>query len=105
MKYLITESQIDRIVFKYLDNQNFINIETSESIYFVYSEDDKYAQIRFDKKDGWCSVVPPLIGEVSSFFSMEYSDSMQVIGKWVENKLGMNVYYTDKTFGLFVFRN
>jgi hypothetical protein len=50
MKYLITESQLDNIIFKYLDNQDFIQIDMNDSIYFVNSEDDKYAQIRYDKK-------------------------------------------------------
>ena len=27
MKYLITESQFDKVIFKYLDNQDFIKIE------------------------------------------------------------------------------
>jgi hypothetical protein len=94
MKYLITESQFDKVVFKYLDNQDFIQIERNNGIYFVNSEDDKYAQIKFDKDDGWCGINYELINEISSFFSMEYSDSKQVIGKWAENTLQMKVTNT-----------
>ena len=50
MKYLITESQLDNIIFKYLDNQDFIQIEKRGGIYFVNSEGDESAQIRFNKK-------------------------------------------------------
>jgi hypothetical protein len=95
MKYLITESQLDKIIFKYLDNQDFIQIERNNGIYFVNSEDDKYAQIKFDKDDGWCGINYELINEISSFFSMEYSDSKSIIGKWAENTLQMKVTNTD----------
>jgi hypothetical protein len=95
MKYLITESQLDKIIFKYLDNQDFIQIERSNGIYFVNSEGDKYAQIKFDKDDGWCGIYYELIGEISAFFSMKESDSKQVIGRWVENTLQMKVTNID----------
>jgi len=91
MKYLITESQIDNVIFKYLDNQDFIQIERGNIIFFVNSEGDEYAQIRFDKDDGWCFMQYKLIDEISSFFSMEESDSEEVIGRWVENTLQMKV--------------
>jgi hypothetical protein len=89
MKFLITESQIDNVIFKYLDNQDFIQINFDEKIYFVNSVNDVYAQIKYDKKNGWCVIYYELVDEISSFFSMEYSDSKQVIGKWVENTLQM----------------
>ena len=54
MKYLITESKLDKVIFKYLDNQDFIQINKNNSIYFVNSEGDKYAQIRYVKDDGVC---------------------------------------------------
>ena len=94
MKYLITESQLDKVIFKYLDNQDFIKIEKNDSIYFVNSEGDKYAQIRFDKKDGWCMIYYKLVEEISAFFSMQESDSESVISRWVENTLQMKVTNT-----------
>jgi hypothetical protein len=94
MKYLMTESQIDKAIFKYLDNQDFIQIEKTDRIYFVNSEGDEYAQIRFDKDDGWCYIYYELIEEISSFFSKEEFDSEKVIGRWVENILQMKVTNT-----------
>ena len=95
MKYLITESQIDRVIFRYLDNQDFIQIEIQNNIYFTNSEGDEYAQIRYDKDDGWCGIYYKLIDEISSFFSLEQTDSEQVIGRWVENTLKMRVTNTE----------
>jgi len=94
MKYLITESQFDRAVFKYLDNQDFIQIEKNGRIYFINSEGDEYAQIIFDKDDGWCIINYELINELSSFFSLDDFDSEQVIGRWVENTLKIRVTNT-----------
>jgi hypothetical protein len=95
MKYLITESQFDKVIFKYLDNQDFIRIDKGNKIFFVNSEGDESAQIRYDKKDGWCFIRYKLVDEISSFFSMEESDSEKVIGRWVENTLQMGVTYTN----------
>jgi hypothetical protein len=91
MRYLITESQLDRMINKYLDNQDFIQIRKGATIFFVNSEDDEYSEIRYDKIGGWCYIVVDLIGEVSSFFSLEPSVSYEVIGRWVENTLQMKV--------------
>ena len=91
MKYLITESQFDKVIFRYLDSQDFIRIEKGNRIYFVNSEGDQYAQIRFDKDDGLCYIDYDLIEEISSFFSLQRSNSKEVISRWVENTLQMKV--------------
>ena len=96
MKYLITESQLDRMIFKYLNNQDFIQIEKNNRIYFAYSENDEYAQIRFDKDDGWCFISIDLTKVISSFFSLELTDSNEVIGRWVENTSQMRVTHTHR---------
>ena len=96
MKYLITESQFEKVIFKYLDNQDFIRIEKNNRIYFVNSEGDEYAQIRYHKDDGWCGIRYNLIKEISSFFSLQESDSKEVIGRWVENTLQMRVTETQR---------
>ena len=100
MKYLITESQLDNIIFRYLNNQDFIQIERNNGTYFVNSEGDKYAQIKFDKDDGSCGIYYNLVQEISRFFSIEYSDSKQVIGEWVENTLQMKVTNTYTVFAV-----
>ena len=89
MKYLITESKLDSIIFKYLDNQDFVVIKMGNRLYYVNSEDDEYAQIRYHPKDRWCTIHYDLADEVSKFFSLDYEDSINVINKWIENKLGI----------------
>lgn len=97
MKYLITESQFDKMIFKYLDNQDFIQINKKNKIYFVNLKDDKSAQIRYDEVDGLCWIHHNLINEISQFFSLGYVNSKEVIGRWVENTLQMKVTDTIET--------
>jgi hypothetical protein len=96
MKYLITESQIENLATMYLDNQDFIQVKAPKSIYFMNSKDDEYAQIRYDKNDGLCYVSYDLLNEISSFFSLQNSDSEKIIIKWIENAINMEV----KRFGI-----
>ena len=94
MKYLITESQLDKIVFRYLDNQDFIRIKKRGWINFVNSRDDEFAQIRYDERASWCYIKYDLITEISSFFSLRESNSEEIIGRWVKNTLKMKVINT-----------
>ena len=94
MKFLITESKLENIIFKYLGNQDFVKIEKEHNIFFVNSEGDWVAEIRFKKDNGWCYINYDLVKEISSFFSMKESDSEQVISRWVESTLQMKVSYT-----------
>ena len=96
MKYLITESLFDKVIFRYLDNQDFIQIVKGNRIYFVNSESDAFAQIRYNKNDGACFISYKLVNEISSFFSLRTSDSEEIIVKWVENTLQMKVKYTSR---------
>jgi len=97
MKYLITESQLDRAIFIYLDNQDFIQLYKDNGVYFVNSEGDEYAQIRYFKQDSKCAIYTGLIDEVASFFSMEDYDTRETIGRWVGKTLNVNI-----TFSLWV---
>ena len=99
MKYLITESQLDKVVFKYLDNQDFIirksvkkSFGLSNIIHFLNSESDLSVDslINF-YRDGDCWINHELIDEIAKFFSMDFNDSKYVIGRWVEHTLDMRV--------------
>ena len=95
MKYLIAESKLGNIIFKYLDSQDFIQIEYGKNIYLVNSEGDEYAQVRYNTIADWCTIDIELIKELSKFFSMEYSPIISIVDKWVENKLGVESVMAD----------
>jgi hypothetical protein len=98
MKLIITESQkgriIEKVIFKYLDNRNYNQIDISDNIYFVKNIGDKSADIRFDKSDGWCGISYELISFYSRMMDVEESDIKEVIKRWVEHTLQMEVKYT-----------
>ena len=104
MKFLITESKLERFIFMYLDNQDFIKVEKNDNIFFINSSDDVYFQIVYDKDDGWCFISINFLEEISSFFSIESRDSKKIIGNWVENTLQMKVSSTDIIYNNF-YRN
>jgi hypothetical protein len=92
MKYLITESQRDKIVFRYLDNQDFEISKIGASTYFKHPDDDGFAQIKYGGKhhnNELCFIYVELIKEVSSFFSLEDYKSESVIGQWVKEQLNL----------------
>jgi hypothetical protein len=103
MKLIITESQKDRIIekliFKHLDKRNYNQLDINNRIYFVKNIGDEYADIRFDKSDGWCSIHYVLISFFSRMMGIEKSDSEAIIGRWVEHTLQMKVKYTESRFG------
>jgi len=100
MKFIITESRMERIISKYLDLQDFIikdnNKKFNNYIYFLNSENDDYSVISVYKKNAfgeernWVFVNNNLIEEISGFFSVSYDDSAKIITSWVGNKLGFD---------------
>ncbi len=84
----------DKIIQKYLTNQNYNQLEIDNKIYFVKNVGDKYAEIRFDKSDGWCYISYELISFFSRMMGIEESDIKEVIGRWVEHTLQMKVKNT-----------
>ncbi len=95
MKYLITESQREKVIFKYLDNQDFIQKDYGEYTFFVNSKEDLYAQIKYNPIRGWITISRDLMKEISSFFSLDNNDSISAIAHWVENKIGAEYTMVD----------
>jgi len=95
MNFIITENKLERIIFKYLDNQNLIiKKQPMGNIVFVYSEDDDKAQIVYHKEKNVIGVLSPLRREIQDFFSITKTESTDLIGDWAQNKL--NLDYTPR---------
>jgi hypothetical protein len=94
-------NKINKIIFKYLDSQNFVVIESTKKIYFVNSESDEYSTISYNKNNGWCIIYHELIKEISAFFSIKESDSEKVVSMWVENTLQMRVTDTGGVYNVY----
>lgn len=99
MKIIITERQeLDvkkKIIFMLLNNMNYNLIEINDRIYFVKNIGDERAEIRYDKDDGWCSISYDLISFLSTITGFERTEVQELIVKWVEHTLQMEVKYNN----------
>jgi hypothetical protein len=84
----------DKIIEKYLTTQNYNQLDIKNRIYFVKNIGDQSADIRFDKSTGWCYVHYDLMSFFSRMMGVEHSDIQDVIGRWVEHTLQMEVKNT-----------
>lgn len=100
MKYIITESQIDKLLNDYIDGL-FLDM------YVVRDGTDGYVWL---SKESWGNrerpkfsyygitqefgVLPSLIIELSSFFPLEYEESMDRLKNWFETKFDVPVKST-----------
>jgi hypothetical protein len=90
MKYLITESQIGKSIFKYLNKQNFIQVEKNNNTYFLNSKGDKYAQIIYKPESRFILINYELIKELREFFSLDsYDESKKFVKSWIELGIGL----------------
>jgi hypothetical protein len=98
MKYIITESQLDKVIFRYLDSQDFNITKTGASIYFSYPKDES-AQIQYGGNHSYielCFIFKGLIEAVSSFFSLNSYQSTRIVGQWVKKKLNLEGQMSNK---------
>ena len=103
MKYIITESQRDKIVFIYLDNQDFKIFKIGASTYFKHPDDDEFVQIKYGgnhANNELCFIYIGLIEEVSSFFSLNSYQSTRVVGQWVKKNLNLEGQMSNKIMQL-----
>ena len=94
MKYLITESKLDKVIFYYLDSQDFTLKEGKSSFYFTDNPSSNDGIILYWEESGLCTINYEIIRIISALFSLTEFESQELIGKWVGNKLQMDVNKT-----------
>ena len=95
MKYIITESKLNNIIFKYLDTK-YDALEQKKGRYsdIVFTfPGEEYGVLGWDKS-GDLYVCYELRYEISNLFGLENVNSLRVIGKWVEGKYNLRVTNT-----------
>ena len=101
MKFIITESKLTNLVFDYLDGLDLYMVEDREDYYFWESKKSwksgEYVLISVHRSHNDGFISSNLLVEVSSFFSLELDDSLDIIGDWVRTKINTDVYkfYSD----------
>jgi hypothetical protein len=102
MKYLITESQLNNAVFKYLDNQNFFAVEDRGDLYLWESESSwrerQYPLISTHVRYNDAYVSSELLINISDFFPVSLDDSLLLVREWFKYRYGfesMDRFYSD----------
>jgi hypothetical protein len=103
MKYIINESRLENLIYKYLDMKDLYLLSTVNSSYFFYSrksfDDGEYPIISYDNKYKDCFVSSTFVEDVSSLFSIDPEYSLKVISDWVGNKLDVEIESYNSDFG------
>jgi len=89
MKYLIKESQLDKVIFKFLDNQKFVKVKRGKDLFFAYSPDEDWGVIKYDRYR--LIVNQDLTSEIMSFFSIDQDDAEISIRDWVSQKIDKEI--------------
>jgi hypothetical protein len=92
MKYIITESRLESLIFKYLDDK-FEGIELkkgiSDGLIFAFPR-KKYGLMRWENT-GELYTNYDISEEIGHMFSMDISDVLKVIGRYVESRYNLKV--------------
>jgi len=89
MKYLITESQLEKVIFRYLNIQNFYVTNNDGDYHFWNNYNIENREIIISTfKQTYCFIKKDFVKTISSFFSLDRGETMNIIGDWVESKTG-----------------
>ena len=99
MKYIITESRLENVIFKYLDRKlDGMKLKKGKYVNTVFAfPGQKYGLIgylNFSGQSGDLYIFVDLRNDIMSIFSMEKDDAMEAIKNYTENRYNFNVSYT-----------
>ena len=101
MKYIITESQINRAVIRWLNSEygDLTPFETEKyPDYIFFMKDDKFF-FDYNKKDGYVSISYDNIWScLENFFGLEYEEIQDLTKEWVEEHYKLKVTTTTRHF-------
>ena len=95
MKFLITESKLENVIFKYLDNQDFVKIDDGKRIWLIKSIEEDYSTIFYSRVTNYCSVRKSFVVNLRTFFSIDTKNAFEIISKWIEKTLDVKVENID----------
>ena len=84
MKFLITESKLNSIIFNYINSLNLESVYWTSYISFVYSLDDTHAVMRYRRRSGTLIISEDFINSVCEFFSIDKNEAELILAHFVE---------------------
>jgi hypothetical protein len=104
MKYIITESRLESLIFKYLDDK-FEGIEIKkgrpDGLVFAFPNEE-YGLMRLENT-GELYIYHEISDEIEHMFSMEEDDVLKVIGRYVKSRYNLRaiktraIYFSNST--------
>ena len=96
MKYLVTNTQLYKLMMDYLNNYHRDNIETQFDTYIIIqgrNEDDDVDDITMehDSYDNRLYIDKSFLETFSGWFPLDIEDSMEFIKDWFEWEFGVNI--------------
>lgn len=106
MKYIISESKLNDIIYKYLDlNLKGLNKRkprTFKGKLFTYP-DDIYGILGYEN-DGTLHIYYRLVDDISSNFGLDEYGSESIIGRWFSDRYQLEVTNTKESLKLEIMR-
>jgi hypothetical protein len=97
MKYIITENQMNRAVFKWLNLEygDLTPFETEEYPDYIFFMKDGEVVFEYNKKNGYVGISYDKIWSfLKSFFGLEYEEIQELTKEWVEEHYKLRVTTT-----------
>ena len=90
MKYIITESKLRRVQFKYLDYlfKDIYEFESKHNNSRFWKKDDEVV-LELNEKWGNFYVSYSIWDSIGEMFLLDYEEVQQLISEWAENRLGL----------------
>jgi hypothetical protein len=92
MKYIITESKLDRVIFRYLDMKlDGIELKKGKYCDIVFAfPGEEFGLMGWKSPDELFTLLD-LINDIELMFLMDESDVLDVIGRYVESRYNLKV--------------
>ena len=84
MKYIITESKLNSVIFNYLMSLNLEVVYWTSYVSFVYSLEDTHAVMRYRRRSGSLIISEDFINNICEFFSVDRDDAELILANFVE---------------------
>jgi hypothetical protein len=99
MKYIITESRLENVIFKYLDRKlDGIKLKKGRYADIVFAfPNEQYGLLGY-MNYGHLYIFLDLRNDIKSMFSITSDEAVDLIGKYVESKFNLMVKYKSVSF-------
>lgn len=95
MKYIITESRLNKFIIKWLDNAD-IKLTDSPSSPRIHFSKEGDPIMSYDKRNGYVSVSGPKIGDyLDKLFNLNLEQSEEIIKIWLETRYNLEPRFVE----------